>query len=141
MTPRVLFFILLTVILWGTTPVLEKIGLRQTDPLIGVTIRSIAVTIALLGYVVIAGRFKDLIHADGRTLAIFSVTGILAGLLGMLAYFFALKNAPASKVVPIAATYPLIAAVLSFLILGEHVTPIRFFGTILIVFGIWLVQI
>ena len=141
MTGRVLFFVILTVMFWGATPVLEKIGLRNADPLIGVTIRSLAVTIALIGYVIIAGRVKDLIHVEGRTLAIFSITGIMAGLLGMVTYFFALKNAPASEVVPIAATYPLVSAVLSFLILGEQFTLIRFAGTIFIVLGVWLVQI
>ena len=140
MKADIILFLVLTAVLWGTTPVMEKIGLGNTDPLTGVTIRSIAVTLALLAYVVIAGRFGALIHSGGRALVIFSVTGIMAGLLGMITYFFALKNAPASEVVPIAATYPLVSAILSVLILGEHVTLVRFLGTVLIVLGIWLVQ-
>ena len=43
-------------------------------------------------------------------------------------------------VVPIAATYPLVTAMLSVLILGEHLTPLRVIGTVLIIVGIWFVQ-
>ena len=140
MKSDVIFLVILTAILWGTTPVMEKIGLGKTDPLTGVTIRSIAVTIALIIYVALAGKIKALLQIDRKTLAIFSLTGIMAGLVGMLTYFFALKKGATSQVVPIAATYPLVPAMLSILVLGEHVTPLRLLGTVLIIIGIWFVQ-
>ncbi|MFC2061361.1 EamA family transporter [Elusimicrobiota bacterium] len=52
----------------------------------------------------------------------------------------ALKDAPASKAVPISATYPLIAAVLGVIILKENVTLIRLLGTVLIISGVCLVK-
>ena len=64
----------------------------------------------------------------------------MAGLIGMLTYFFALKKGATSQIVPIAATYPLVTALLSVIILSEHVTVLRLVGTVLIVLGIWLVQ-
>ena len=140
MNPEVILFLILTVILWGSTPVLEKIGLGKTDPLTGVTIRSLAVTLVLLLYAVISGKAKAIFTTNLKTIAIFSITGIMAGLLGMITYFFALKKAPASQVVPIAATYPLVAAFLSIVMLGEQVTPLRILGTVLIILGIWFVQ-
>ena len=36
-----------TALLWGSTPILEKIGLARVDPLIDVTIRSTIVTAGL----------------------------------------------------------------------------------------------
>ena len=141
MNRDVIFFLILTAFLWGTTPVLEKIGLAKTDPITGVTIRSLTVTIALLLYLVFAGKIKAVFQTDPKTIAIFSLTGILAGLLGMVTYFFALKKGATSQIVPIAATYPLITAILSVLILGEHVTPLRLIGTVFIITGIWMVQI
>lgn len=141
MKTEITLFLIITAFLWGTTPVLEKIGLGKTDPLTGVTIRSIAVTIALLIYLVFAGKVKNLFSADLRTVVIFSATGIIAGLLGMITYFTALKLGATSQVVPIAATYPLVTAILSVLILGEHVTPLRIIGTLLIIAGIWFVQV
>ena len=140
MKADVILLLILTAFLWGSTPVLEKIGLGKTDPLTGVTIRSIAVTVALVIYLALAGKLKQLFQVDAKTIAIFSLTGIMAGLLGMVTYFFALKKGATSQIVPIAATYPLITAILSFLILRENVTPLRLLGTVLIIAGIWFVK-
>lgn len=140
MKTEIILFLILTAFLWGTTPVLEKIGLGKVDPLTGVTIRSIAVTAALLIYLLLAGKIKQVFQTDPKTIAIFTITGIMAGLLGMLTYFVALKKGATSQIVPIAATYPLVTAVLSILILGENVSLLRILGTILIIAGIWLVQ-
>ncbi|MGB2706281.1 MAG: EamA family transporter [Candidatus Omnitrophota bacterium] len=137
---EILLLLLLTAILWGVTPVLEKIGLGRVDPLTGVTIRSIAVAFSLIIYLLFTGRIKQVLQADFKAIVIFSVTGLIAGLFGMLTYFAALKRGATSQVVPIAATYPLIAVILSILILGERVTPIRIAGTAFIILGIWFVQ-
>ena len=139
MKPEIILLLIVTAVLWGTTPVLEKIGLGKTDPITGVTIRSIAVTLALLAYVTLTGKLKQVFTADMKTIAIFSITGIMAGLLGMITYFVALKKGATSQIVPIAATYPLVTAILSVLILGEHVTLMRLLGTIFIIIGIWFV--
>jgi len=140
MNIEILLLLLITAILWGATPVFEKIGLGRVDPLTGVTIRSIAVTLALIIYLAFTGKIRQIFHADFKTVAIFSATGIAAGLLGMVTYFTALKRGATSQVVPIAAAYPLITAVLSILILRENVTPMRFLGTALIIAGIWFVR-
>ena len=140
MKPDVLLLLLITAFLWGATPILEKIGLSKVDPITGVTIRSIAVTLALIIYVLLAGKVKQILQADAKTVVIFSITGIMAGFLGMITYFVALKRGDTSQVVPIAAAYPLVAAILSVIILGENVTLLRLAGTVLIIAGIWLVQ-
>ena len=140
MKTEIILLLIITAFLWGMTPVLEKIGLGRVDPLTGVTIRSFAVTLALVIYLVFAGKLKQVFEADFKTWAIFSVTGILAGLIGMVTYFTALKKGATSQIVPIAATYPLVTALLSVLILGENVTPLRVAGTVLIIIGVWFVQ-
>lgn len=137
----IVILLILTALLWGTTPILEKTGLttRGVDPLLGLTIRSIAVAIGVLLITVPTGWIKGVFHIDGKSMAIFVISGIMAGLLGMWTYYGALRIAPASKIVPIAASYPLVTAVLGVLILGEQFTLTRLAGTILIVVGIWLV--
>ena len=137
---EILLLLLLTALLWGVTPVLEKIGLGKVDALTAVTIRSLAVAVSLIVYVVFTGKVKQILQADAKTVIIFSATGLIAGLFGMLTYFAALKRGATSQVVPIAATYPLIAVLLSVLILGERITAMRVAGTVLIVLGIWFVQ-
>jgi transporter family protein len=65
---------------------------------------------------------------------------MMAGLLGMWTYYAALKMEATSKIVPIAASYPLVTALLSVLILREEVTLPRVVGTAFIVIGIWFVK-
>ncbi len=132
--------LIITVLLWGATPIIEKIGLTKVDPLIGVTIRSTIVTVGLFALTFLLGKGRAFLGVDGRGFLIFGASGIMAGLLGMWTYYTVLKMGATSKVVPIAACYPLVTALLSVLILREGVTLPRVIGTILIVMGIWLVK-
>ena len=136
----VLVLLILTAILWGSSPILEKIGLRYTSPLIALTVRSVGVTVILLITLASVGRLKELLSLEGKTIALFIISGTMAGLLGMWTYFGALKAGATSKIVPIAACYPLITAFLSVIFLKEGVTLVRLIGTILIVAGVWLVK-
>jgi len=136
----VILLLIITALLWGITPIIEKIGLAKIDPLVGVTLRSTIVTIALLALTFLLGKGKALIQLDGKSVLIFGASGMMAGLLGMWTYYTALKMEATSKIVPIAACYPLVTAFLSVLILKEGVTLSRVIGTTLIVTGIWLVK-
>ena len=136
----VIFLLIVTTLLWGITPIIEKVGLRKIDPLIGVTIRSTIVTAGLFILTFLLGKGKSLMEVDGKSFLLFGASGMMAGLLGMWTYYTALKMEATSKIVPIAASYPLVTALLSFLILREGVTLPRVFGTALIVIGIWFVK-
>lgn len=136
----IIILLILTAILWGSSPILEKFGLTKIDPITALIIRSTTVTIFLLPVVAVTGKIKDVFLADIKTVTVFAISGIMAGLLGMWTYFGALRAGAASKIVPIAATYPLITAILSIVILKEQVTAVRLMGTILIIAGIWLVK-
>lgn len=136
----VMILLIITGLLWGLSPILEKAGLAKVDPIIAITIRSFTVSIVLAVIMMVTGRVKDLINVDTKGLLLFAVSGILAGLLGMWTYFGALRLQPASKIVPITAAYPLITVLLSVLILKEGVTLANILGTILIIAGIWLVK-
>ncbi len=136
----VVFLLIVTTLLWGSTPILEKTGLAKVDPLIGVTVRSAVVTAGLFLLTFLLGKGKALIELDGKSIFLFGASGMMAGLLGMWTYYGALKMEATSKIVPIAACYPLVTALLSVLVLKEGVTFHRVIGTALIVSGIWLVK-
>ena len=136
----VIFLLALTALLWGATPILEKMGLVKVDPLVGVTIRSTIVTAGLFILTFLLGKGKELISLDGKSILLFGASGVMAGLLGMWTYYGALKMEATSKIVPIAACYPLVTAFLSVLILNEGLSLSRVIGTALIVSGIWLVK-
>jgi len=104
--------LIITMLLWGITPLLEKIGLRDVEPLTGILIRSFAITVVLLIIYIFTGKLNELTKVSAKSFFLFSMSGILAGLLGMWTYFYVLKAGFTSKIVPIAAAYPLITAIL-----------------------------
>jgi transporter family protein len=136
----VILLLIVTTLLWGFTPILEKVALTKVDPLVGVTIRSALVTAGLFILTFLMGKGKALMEVDGRSFILFGASGMMAGLLGMWTYYAALKMEATSKIVPIAASYPLVTALLSVLILREEVTLPRVVGTAFIVMGIWFVK-
>jgi transporter family protein len=137
---RVFILLIVTAILWGSSPIIEKSALDGANPLVGVTIRSLAISVVLIIIMLLSGRMHEVLNNPLKNTVLFCVSGLIAGLLGMLTYFHALRIAPASKVVPIAGAYPLVAAILGAVILGENVTFIRILGTLLIITGVWLVK-
>ena len=119
---------------------LEKTGLAKATPLAGLTIRTMAVAVALIFTLLFSGQFRQ-IGAMGSKSVIFMVMGgLIAGGIGQWLYFQALKSMEASRVVPIAGSYPLIAMIASIVFLGEQITLSKIIGTLLIVGGIILIR-
>jgi bacterial/archaeal transporter family protein len=112
----------------------------DSDPFVALTIRSFSVIVGLLILGVGMGKMEALIHASPRMILFFALSGLLAGLLGTWCYLAALKIGASSRVVPISATYPLVTAILSCLLLREGFTLSRILGTVLIVAGISLLK-
>ena len=133
-----LLFALFAAFLWGLAPVFEKLGLIRISPLVGLTIRNIAITIIVLIIALFTNVGKEIVHADFKSVLFVVIGGIIAGLLGIWSYLEALKHWEASRVVPIAGAYPLFAFILSMVFLGENLTLQKGIGVILIVSGIVL---
>jgi transporter family protein len=141
MQTNIIVLLVITAVLWGITPIMEKKGLQTASPLVGLVFRNFTVSFILLMMILFMGKAKEVLTTSPKAVILFGLSGIIAGLLAMLTYFSALKLGATSQIVPIAATYPLVAAIISVLVLGEQVTFIRIIGTILIIIGIWLVKI
>ena len=106
----------------------------------GITIRT-AVALVVLGFVA-APQLKSVTHAGPRALAYMVVGGgVVAGSLGMLCFYTALKGAPLTKVMPIAFTSPLFGALLALTLGGEPITLKTAAGMLLTVGGIILLTI
>jgi len=67
--------------------------------------------------------------------------GVVAGAVGMLAYYAAIKGAPQTKVMPIAFTSPLFGALMGLIFGGEPLTFKSVAGLVLTVTGIVLLSI
>jgi len=132
--------VILTVILWGVAPIFDKAALRGATPLDGTIIRGMVVGLIMIFVALFAGKFKAIAAMPTKSLIYFALSGLVAGSLGVFTYFKALELAPSSKIIPLAATYPLVTALLSVLFLGETLTFSRIIGIALICTGIFLVK-
>lgn len=137
---NVFWLFVLTVIVWGVAPIVDKLAVRDTSPFLGNIFRSTVIMLIMLLITLFSGELKDLFKMPHKNIVYYAISGLLAGGIGVIAYYKLLQLAPTSKVVPLAASYPLVTAILSMLFLKEKVTPERFFGIILIIAGIYLVK-
>jgi transporter family protein len=135
MNPQLLA--LFTAMAWGIGGYFEKKGLNLggLSPQLGITIRT-AVALVILGALSLP-QWKMLPQAGTKALLMMVIGGgIVAGAIGMLCYYAALRGAPLSKVMPIAFTSPLFG-VLTGLILGaEPLTWKTALGALLTIAGI-----
>ncbi len=140
MKPDAFWLAVMTSVIWGFVPILEKIGLAKTTPLTGLFFRSFGV---ILGMVVLYFFYlkPDEIRAIDLRSALFVMAGgFLASFVAQVLFYTALKTGDVSRIVPISGSYPLIAFILGVLILGEQVTVPKMIGALLIIGGVWLIK-
>jgi bacterial/archaeal transporter family protein len=135
-------FALLTAIAWGVGGYFEKKGLHlgNLSPQVGITIRT-AIALLILG-VVSFPEWKQIPSAGTKALLYMVIGGgIVAGSVGMLCYYLAIKGAPLGKVMPIAFTSPLFGALMGLWLGGETFTLKTGLGMALTVAGIIILTI
>jgi len=137
---KLMAFLFLTTLFWGMAAIFDKLALGKTAPFTGMMVRQFILTGILFAVGVGAGRLGGIGALEWRSILLFGLSGICGGAAGLWTYYHALRLGGASLVVPITATYPLITALLSWMILQESFTISRLVGTGLIVLGVWLVK-
>ena len=133
---------LLTAAAWGIGGYFEKRGLHMGNlpPQLGITIRT-AVALVILG-AVSAPHWKSLGQAGTKSLLYMVIGGgVVAGSVGMLCFYAALKSGSLTKVMPIAFTSPLFGAMLALTIGGEQLTGKGLIGMLMTVGGIILLSL
>jgi len=133
---------LLTAFAWGVGGYFEKKGLTLGNlaPEMGITIRT-GVALIILAAVSFP-QWKTIPQAGSKALLYMIVGGgVVAGAVGMLAYYSALKGAPLTKVMPIAFTSPLFGALMGMIFGGEPLNFKSIAGLVLTVGGIILLTI
>jgi len=135
-------FALLTAMAWGIGGYFEKKGLHlgNLSPQMGITIRT-ATALIVLG-IVSYPQWKTVSQAGSKALLMLIIGGgVVAGSLGMLCYYTAIKGAPLNQVMPIAFTSPLFGALMGIIFAGETFTWKSALGMALTVGGIILLTI
>ena len=135
-------YAILAAMAWGIGGYFEKKGLHlgQLSPQMGITIRT-AVAVVILGLVSFP-QWKTAAQAGPKALALLVLGGgVVAGSVGMLCFYAAIKGAPLGRVMPIAFTSPLFGAAMGVLLGGEPLTWKTILGTLLTVGGIAVLTI
>jgi transporter family protein len=135
-------FALLTAVAWGVGGYFEKKGLAlgNLSPQLGITIRT-AVAFVILGAVSFS-QWKMLPQAGTKALLYLVVGGgVVAGAVGMLCFYTALKGAPLGRVMPIAFTSPLFGVLMGLILGGEPLTVKTAAGMALTIGGIVMLTI
>lgn len=131
---------LITALLWAVAAVFDKLGLVKASPIVAVTLRSLTVSVLAFTTLLFVRKTPEIGQLDLKSIIFIAGGGILAGLLGQWTYFQALQNWEASRVVPVAGSYPLFAFILSVAFLSEPVTLKKISGTILVILGVILLS-
>jgi transporter family protein len=143
MALQAFLFALLTAVFWGVATVLDKLALAKLQPIVGVLIRSVAISVVALAAAGATMRervWEGWGDIDARTWFFIIASGMCSGLIGQWTYYKALKYAEASRIVPIVGGYPLVAFILAVLVLGESITAQKLCGAALVVAGIVLLR-
>jgi len=133
---------LITAICWGVGGYFEKQGLKlgNLSPQMGITIRTF-VALIILG-VVSFPQWKTVTQAGSKALLYMIIGGgVVAGVVGMLCYYSAIKGADLGKVMPIAFTSPLFGVLMGLIFSHEPITWKTGLGMALTVGGIVLLTI
>lgn len=141
MNGRAYFFAILTAFIWGLAPIFEKIGLSgKIEPYTAVVVRTIPIVLFSFIGLLFMGKIGTLSQLAAKDVLFVAIGGLLAGFLGQITIYSALKIGQASVVVSIAATYPLVAMTVAVLFLGEPITWQKMGGVILVVVGVLLLK-
>jgi transporter family protein len=132
-------FISSTILLWGISPIFDKMALKTIDPVLAVSIRMMIAGLIMFLYVVMFKKIKVIRNLSLKSILFFVASSSLS-LLGFVFYFKALSGGYTSKIVPAVATYPLVTAIIAFLVMKESFSVKKLIAIILIVSGVALLK-
>jgi transporter family protein len=135
---RWLVYALLSAACAALVGIFGRPGLKDVQPNLATAIRSVVMTVLLLGFVTVTRGWAKLPPVTSRS-GLFIVLSGAAGAASWLFYFNALKLADVSRVAPIDKLSTPIAVVLAALLLGERPTGLNWLGVAVMVAGAYLV--
>jgi bacterial/archaeal transporter family protein len=134
---RWLIYALLSAAAASLVGIFGKIGMKDIDSNLATAVRSVVMTVFLLGICVALGLWTKA-HTLGRGAFLAIVLSGVAGATSWLFYFKAIQVGEVSKVAPIDKLSMPLAVLLAVLILGDRPTLTNWAGVALIAFGGYL---
>ena len=131
---------LLTAGIWGIVPLMEKVALETASPAAGVMVRSLGVVAGLILFSGVWSPWASVRTMRWSSILLLAGGGLLASFIGQMAFYRALKSGAVSQVTPVAGAYPLVAALLGWIVLREPLTLSRLLGVVCVVIGVVLLR-
>ena len=118
----------------GLTAILAKCGIKKTDSDVATAVRTCVVLLMAWLMVLVKGKAGDVGKISRRELLFICLSGVCTG-ASWLCYYKALKDGPASAVVPIDKLSILVSIGFSYIVFHEKLSKKAAFGLCLIVAG------
>ena len=129
------FLVVVSIICWGITPILDKKALVHVSPLTMQVISSYTYSaIAPLMFLYMRALNVEP-HWSGAGIA-WTVLASVVATIGSLTFMMTMKHAHVYHVVGLTSVYPIVTFVLCAVFLGEPVTSIKLIGIVTIVTGV-----
>lgn len=136
--PLVLAVYLAIAVMWGSTWLFIRIGLRDLPPLLFAGVRMSAAALLLAPLALRGGGLRELLGARRQVLAI----GLLQVALPYGLMFVAQQWVPSGLAAILFATFPIWIAILSrFFLPGERLTPLRIASALVGVAGVVVLEV
>ena len=133
-------YAILSAVFASLTSILGKIGIEGIDSNLGTAIRTTVVLFMAWVMVLVAGKQKQIKTIEKKELYFICLSGLATG-ASWLCYYRALKDGPASVVVPIDKLSMLITIAFSWFVFHEKLTRKAAIGVLLITVGTILLAI
>jgi drug/metabolite transporter (DMT)-like permease len=138
MRSKGMFYAFLAVFLWGTMGTTIKLIVARVDSFSAAVYTGLFATIALFIYLIITKKTKELIIELKKHYLFFIIEGVIGLGIQQVFYLKAFQLLPASQVVIVFYSYPLVMIILSGLILKEKTSLLSTFFVLLGFFGVYV---
>lgn len=135
-----LIYAVLSAIFASVTAILGKVGIEDIDSNLGTAIRTTVVLLMAWFMVLVTGKCSEVKKIEGRELLFIILSGIATG-ASWLCYYRALKEGPASVVVPIDKLSILVTIVFSRIVFNERLNIKSGEGLVAIIAGTILLAV
>jgi len=127
-------YALLSAVAAAATAILAKLGVEQVPSTLATALRTVVVVVFAWAIVVAQGQQSAIATLSPRSITFLALSGVATG-ISWLAYFHALKMAPAAWVAPIDKLSLPLTVLLAVIVLGEPVRWPAVVGVVLMVVG------
>ncbi len=134
---RWLVYALLSALAASFVGIFGKIGMKDVDSNLATAIRSVVMTVFLIGVSVAMGAWSKVGTVSQKALGLIVLSGV-AGAVSWLFYFKAIQVGTVSQVAPIDKLSMPIAVLLAVILLGDSPSRVNWLGIGLIVCGAYL---